>query len=136
MGKEQPKQAEGTSNRRWFSSQVRALLLTILASVVLLVAALPWYLSTPGMMSRIVARAVPDLLAEVTFDHVRIGWLGPIRLDGIRVVPQDGTDPPLEIRRIEVSHGFASILFTGGDLGRVLVDGIEADVVFDAAWVL
>ena len=132
MGKEQPKQAEGTSNRRWFSSQVRALLLTILASVVLLVAALPWYLSTPGMMSRIVARAVPDLLAEVTFDHVRIGWLGPIRLDGIRVVPQDGTDPPLEIRRIEVSHGFASILFTGGDLGRVLVDGIEADVVFDA----
>jgi hypothetical protein len=132
MGTEQQKQSEATPRRHWFSSQARALVLTILASVVLLVAALPWYLSTPGMMSRIVARAVPDLVAEVTFDHVRIGWLGPIRLDGIRVVPQDGTDPPLEIRRIEVSNGFALILITGGDLGRVRVDGVEADVVFTA----
>lgn len=133
MGNQQPKQTEVAPKRRWFSGQVKALLLTILLAVILLVAAVPWYLSTRGMMARIVARAVPDLLAEVTFDDVRIGWLGPIRLDGIRVVPNDGAAPPLEIDRIEVGHGFASILMTGGDLGRVRVEGLEADVVFDSS---
>ena len=133
MANEQPKPAGATPKRRWFSSQVKALLLTILLAVILLVAAVPWYLSTPGMMSRVVARAVPDLLAEVTFDRVHISWLGPIRLDGVRVVPNDGAASPLEIRRIEVSHGFASILVTGGDLGRLRIEGLEADVVFDAS---
>jgi hypothetical protein len=132
MKKEPEKQAGVVPKRRWFSSQVKALVLTALLAVILLVAAVPWYLSTPGMMSRVVARAIPELLAEVTFDRVRIGWLGPIRLDGIRVIPNDGSQPPLEIRRIEVSNGFASILVTGGDLGRTLVDGLGADVLFDA----
>ena len=132
MSEHQPRQTPAPRGRRWFTSHLKAVGVTILALAVVLVAAVPWYLSTPGMMSRIVARAAPDLLAEVTFDHVRIGWLGPIRLDGIRVIPNDGSRPPLEIRRIEVSHGFASILVTGGDLGRTRVDGLEADVLFDA----
>jgi hypothetical protein len=123
----------GAPRRRWFSSQMRALVVTVLLAVSLLVAAIPWYLSTAGMMSRVVARAVPDLLAEVTFDRVRIGWLGPIRLDGVRVVPNDGAKPPITIRRVEVSNGFASILMTGGDLGRLRVEGLEADIVFDAS---
>lgn len=118
--------------RRWFSSQVTAFLMTILLVLILVVAAVPWYLSTPGMMSRIVARAVPELLAEVTFDRVRVGWLGPIRLDGVRVVPNDGSNSPVEIRRIEASNGFASILVSGGHLGRLRVEGLEANVVFDA----
>lgn len=133
MSEERRPEPAAAPKRRWFSSQVRAFLVTIMLGGMLLVAAIPWYLSTPGMMSRVVARAAPDLLAEVTFDRVRIGWLGPIRLDGLRVVPNDGSKPPITIRRVEVSNGFASILMTGGDLGRLRVEGLEADVVYDAS---
>jgi hypothetical protein len=55
MKKEPEKQAGAAPKRRWFSSQVKALVVTALLAVILLVAAVPWYLSTPGMMSRVVA---------------------------------------------------------------------------------
>lgn len=117
---------------RWLSSQIKIILVTVAAVALLTVAVMPWYLSSPGTMSRIVFRLVPELRADVQFDRVRLGWLGPIRLDGIRVAPRDGSTPPLVIRGVEISNGLAAILFTGGDLGRLRVDGLEADVVADA----
>jgi hypothetical protein len=118
---------------RWFSSQIKAAIVTALVATMLVMAALPWYLSTPDMMSQIVARALPDLQADVLFDSVRIGWLGPIRLEGIRVVPRHGERPPLAIGHVEIGNGFAGVLLTGGDLGRVRIEGLAADIVFDEA---
>lgn len=125
------KPTQPSTARRWFSGQVRALLITVLVVLAVLVAAIPWYLSSPGMMPRIVARLMPDLRADVQFDTVRIGWLGPIRLDGIRVVPHDGSRPPLVIRHVGMSNGFAGVLLSGGDLGCVRVEGLEVDVTFN-----
>lgn len=95
------------------------------------IACVPWVLSSPARMSRVVAGALPDLDGDVTLRKVRMGWMGPIVLEGIRVVPRDGADAPLSVGRIEVGHGLAAILTSFGDLGRVAVRGLEADVVFD-----
>ena len=91
----------------------------------------PWLLSDPARMSRCVAGLLPELDGDVTFEAVRIGWFGPIVLEGVRVVPRDGAAAPLSIARVEVDRGLAAILSSFGDVGRVRVEGLLADVVFD-----
>lgn len=91
----------------------------------------PRLLSDPARLSRLVAQAVPELEGDVTFESVRIGWLGPIVLEGVRLTPRDGARAPLAIARVEIGNGLAAILASFGDLGAVRVAGLEADVVFD-----
>ncbi|MFM7414014.1 MAG: hypothetical protein ACKO6E_12515 [Planctomycetota bacterium] len=93
--------------------------------------ALPRILGTPERITRLVTRAVPELAADVKPAGVRLGWLGPIVLENIAVVPRTGDPSPLAIRRVEVEHGLAGILLSGGDLGRVRIEGLAADLVFD-----
>lgn len=103
----------------------------VLLAAVAAVAAAPWLLSDPARLSRIVAAAVPELDADVTMRSARVGWLGPIVLEGVRVSPRDGAAAPLTVGRVEVSNGLAAILASLGDVGRVRATGVEADVVFD-----
>lgn len=114
-------------NARWW----RIPLVVVVTAVAVGVASAPWLLSDPGRLSRLVAGALPELDGDVTFRGVRIGWSGPVVLEGVRVTPRDGTAAPLAIARIEADHGLVAILASGGDLGRVRVGGLEADVVFD-----
>jgi hypothetical protein len=92
----------------------------------------PWLLSDPARLSRLVAGALPELDGDVSFRAVRIGWLGPIVLEGVGVTPRDGSPAPLGIARVEIDNGLAAIIASLGDLGTVRVAGLEADVVFDA----
>jgi hypothetical protein len=118
--------------RGFFSSQFRMLLATAAIAFVLGVAGLPWLLSSPARISRLIANAVPELQGDVKIDAVRLGWTGPLVLEGIAVVPRAGGDPPIRIRRIEASHGLAAILLSAGDVGRLRIEGLETDVVYDA----
>jgi len=119
------------SRRGWFSRPVEATIATGLAAVLLGTAALPWWLSQPERLSRLVARAVPDLKGTVRFERVKLGWTGPILIEGIRLVPEDGGPPPLSIARIEGNHGLAAMLLSAGDLGRLAIDGLKVDLAFD-----
>ncbi len=112
---------------------MKATLATLLVAVLLVAAAIPWWLSDPGRLSRIVAQAVPELDADVTFTKVRLGWAGPIVLEGVTLTPRNGGKPPLSIDRIEGSHGLLAVLFSVGDLGRLAVAGLKVDVIFDEA---
>jgi len=94
-------------------------------------ACMPWLLSDPARLSRLVADALPELNGDVGFRTVRIGWLGPIVLEGVRLTPRDGSAEPVAVARVEIENGLAAILASLGDLGRVRVEGLEADVVFD-----
>lgn len=116
---------------RFLWSQVRALLAALTVAAVLGVAALPWLLSSPTRISRLIAGAVPELQGDVRIASVRLGWTGPIVLDGVSIVPRAGGEPPIRIRRIEASRGLAAILLSGGDVGRLRVEGLEADVAYD-----
>jgi hypothetical protein len=110
---------------------MKATLTTLLILLLLGPAAAPWWLANPARLSRIVANAVPELEAEVTFDKVRLGWLAPIVLEGVRLSPRDGSRPPLTIDRIEGSHGLLAMVLSVGDLGRLQVEGLAVDLVFD-----
>jgi hypothetical protein len=110
---------------------VKATLATILAAVLLGAGSLPWWLSQPERLSRIVARAVPELEADLRFESVKLGWAGPLVLDGVTIVPRDGSRPPIAIGRIEGSHGLLAMLLSAGDLGRLTVDGLAVDLAFD-----
>lgn len=120
------------SARGFLWSQARWLLATAALALLAVAAILPTLISTPQRVSRFIADVVPELQADVRIGNVNIGWFGPIVLADLRVVPRDGTAVPIAIRRIEGSHGLAGILFSAGDLGRIRIDGLEADVVFQA----
>jgi hypothetical protein len=110
---------------------VKATLATLVAAVFLGAGALPWWLSQPERLSRIVARAVPELEADVRFESVKLGWVGPLVLEGVTVVPRDGGRAPISIGRIEGSHGLLAMLLSAGDLGRLAIDGLAVDLAFD-----
>jgi len=103
----------------------------LLLALVAVVACLPAILGTPERITKLVAAAVPELAADVTPRAVRIGWFGPLVLEELAVVPRNGDRPPLHVGRVEVQHGLAGILLSAGDLGRIRIEGLEADVVFD-----
>ena len=124
-----PKKA---SKMSFLSSQMRATLATVAVIAVLGIGSLPWFLSSPARMSKLVADAVPALQAAVRFGSVKLGWIGPMVFEDIHIVPHDGSREPASIKRVELSHGLAGILLSLGDLGRVRVEGIDATVEFDA----
>jgi len=117
---------------RFFPPLVTASLWTLAAFVALGAGAIPWLLSDPARLTRLISRAVPALAAEVSIGRARVGWTGPIVIEDLRVVPHSQARPPLSIRRIEGAHGLLAILLSAGDLGRLRVEGLEADVVFNA----
>ncbi len=110
---------------------LKTTLATLVVAALLGVGTLPWWLSQPERLSRIVARAVPELEADVRFESVKLGWAGPIVLEGVSLVPRDGSRPPVSIGRIEGSHGLLAMLLSAGDLGRLTVDGLAVDLAFD-----
>jgi hypothetical protein len=110
---------------------LKATLATLAAAAFLGAGALPWWLSQPERLSRIVARAVPELEADVRFESVKLGWAGPLVLEGVSLVPRDGSRAPISIGRIEGSHGLLAMLLSAGDLGRLTVDGLAVDLAFD-----
>ena len=124
--------AAHAARRGFLSSQVRATLATGAAVALLGLASVPWLLASPSRISGLVARAMPQLKADVRFGGVKLGWLGPLVLEDIHVVPHEGGREAISIRRVEISHGLAGILLSLGDLGRLRVEGLQADVVFDA----
>lgn len=104
---------------------------SVLVALVAALACLPRILGTPERVTKLVATAIPELAADVKPASVRLGWFGPIVLEDLAIVPRNGDRTPLEVRRIEVEHGLAGVLLSAGDLGRVRIEGLHADIVFD-----
>lgn len=117
--------------KRFFGPLVQATLLAAVAAVLLGAAAVPWFLSDPARISRLIAGAAPGLQADVSIGRASIGWSSPVLIEDVRIVPHSGARSPLAIKRIEGSHGLLAMLVSGGDLGRFRVEGLAADVVFN-----
>lgn len=117
----------------FFTPWLRRVIVTVPIVAALGLAVVPWFLSQPERVARFVATAVPELQADVKFGSVKLGWAGPISFENVSIVPRDGGAPPVTIKRIQGSHGLAAILLSAGDLGRMTVEGLEADVVYDTA---
>lgn len=109
---------------------IRRLLLAVPIVAALGFAVVPWFCSQPDRVSRFVATAVPELQGDVKFGTVRLGWLGPVVFENVSIVPRDAGKPPVRIAKIQGSHGLAAILLSGGDLGRLTIEGLEADVIY------
>jgi hypothetical protein len=124
--------SQRASKMGFLSSQMRATLATVAVIALLGIGSLPWLMSSPARMSKLVADAVPALQAAVRFGSVKLGWMGPMVFEDIRIVPHDGRREPASIKRVELSHGLAGIILSLGDLGRVRVEGLDATVEFDA----
>lgn len=120
------------AGRGFIGSQLGMLLTTVVVVGLGVLAAVPWLLSSPERMSRYATALLPQLEGRVTFGGVRLGWAGPIAFDDVRIVPRDGSAAPVRIKRIVGSHGLLAMLLSGGDLGTIHVEGLEADVVYDA----
>lgn len=113
--------------RGWLGFAVKTLLVGLLAAI----AVLPSWLVTPERVSKLVASEVPELLADLRIGRIGFGWLGPIVLEDIALVPRNGDQPPVSVRRVEVSNGLAGILLSFGDLGRIRIESPRGEIVFD-----
>ena len=125
-------EAERPAGRGFFRSQLGMLSGTAVVVGLLGLTAVPWLLSSPARMSRLVADLVPELQADVTFGGVQLGWAGPISFDDVQLAPRDRSKAPVRIKRIVGSHGLVALLLSAGDLGTIRVEGLEVDVAFDA----
>lgn len=96
------------------------------------IAFLPRLLASPDRLSRLIAAAVPELQGDVRIGRVRLGWLGPIVVEDVTIVPRNGSESPLTVGRIEATNGLAAILFSAGDGGTLRVERPRVSVVFDA----
>lgn len=105
--------------------------LVVLGLILLGGAVVPWWLSEPSRVTAWVSRNVPNLHGRVEMAKATFTWLGPIVFEDVVVVPKNGAREPVVIQRIEASHGIAAFLFSGGDVGHVSVEGLEAHLVFD-----
>lgn len=112
-------------------SLLRWTLSTLFVAAVAGLAVLPSVLGTPERITKLVARAIPELDADVTPGRVRLGWFGPIVLEELSVVPRNGDPTPIAVKRVEIENGLAGIILSAGDLGRVRIEGLTADVAFD-----
>jgi hypothetical protein len=117
--------------RTWIVRIFRTAILTLVAIVVLGGVAVPWWLSDANRFGTLATSFLPELDGRISFDRVRLGWLGPIVLEGMKVVPNDGTKPPVSVAQVEGSHGLFAMLVSGGDIGRLAIDGVGIDLVFD-----
>lgn len=116
---------------RSVSARIATAGLVILSLLLLAAGFVPWWLSSPARVSAWVARNVRDLHAAVEMRRAAFTWAGPIVFEDVVIVPPGGRREPVTIRRIEAEHGIAAFLLSGGNCGRVLVEGLEAHVVFD-----
>ena len=91
----------------------------------------PWMLSSPDTIAGLIQSSLKGAETDVSVERVRIGWLGPIVVEGIRFQPRDGSPQPVSITRVEGDRGLLAMLLSFGDLGRFRVSGLEVDVVFD-----
>lgn len=105
--------------------------LVVLGLILLGGAVVPWWLSEPSRVTAWVSRNVPNLHGRVEMAKATFTWLGPIVFEDVVVVPKNGAREPVLIQRIEASHGIAAFLLSGGDVGHVSVEGLEAHLVFD-----
>jgi len=91
----------------------------------------PWLLSSPETVAGFIQSSLKGAATDVSVERVRIGWLGPVVVEGIRFRPRDGSPQPVSIERVEGDRGLLAMLLSLGDLGRFRVSGLEVDVVFD-----
>jgi hypothetical protein len=120
------------ASRGSFGFSMRLLAGAAVFAALLGIGSVPVLLSDTARLSRLVAGATPELQADVTIGRARIGWIGPIVLEDVRVVPRDGAVEPLCITRIEGAHGLAAMLLSWGDIGRIRLTGVEGHLAFDA----
>jgi len=106
--------AKPQAPRHFLSSLAGATLWTAVwagvAAILLGAGFIPWLASDSARLSRLIAQAVPGLQADVTIGTAQIGWSGPIVIEDLRVVPRNGSRPPVSIKRIEGNHGLAAML--------------------------
>ncbi len=67
----------------------------------------------------------------LTVDSVELSWLQPVRLRGLTIadLSDDADSPPLvQVGRVETDRGPLAYLFSGRDLGRLLIEDLAVDV--------
>jgi len=126
-----PSTAAAAVRRSLFGSRLATIGLVSLGAMLIGAAGVPLMLSDPVRLSQLAERALPNLRADIRIGRARIGWVGPIVIEEVRIVPRDGRESPLRIATIEGNHGLAAILLSWGDLGRLSLRGVEGHLAFD-----
>jgi len=103
----------------------------LIAVVVTLVALAPSIVTwNPSLRNAITRRLVGDIRGELTIEQFSVGWLEPIRIGGIKLVPIAGGSGPgtaggetlLAVDRIESDRSLWHILTSPEDIGTIRIE--------------
>ena len=117
--------------RRSFASGLLTTGIVLLLIAVIVIALLPQWLVSPTGIRQAILRSLPNLRGDVEVDAATIGWFTPLAIDGIRLMPATGGEPPLAIGTIRGEQSMFEIIRNGGRLGELTVNGLVFDLVFD-----
>lgn len=94
----------------------------------LLLAALPWLLSTPPARDAVVTR-VNKMLApsRIGVRGLSLSWTGPLRLTGVTLKNGEGKTL-VDAKRAELDRGLIALLRNPSRLGTVTLDGAAVDI--------
>lgn len=96
----------------------RRLLLTLIAFTMLLLSA-PWIAGSRWIVNPMLAQVIPaDFRASV--QHVSLGWLRPIAIDGLRV-EESGGEALAEIAQVKGEKALLALLVNRRDWGTIVV---------------
>ena len=123
MAKNPDQVAPSKPKRRW-----RRVLVLLMVGAVGLVVAAPWIASTGPVKSlavgRINARLAPG---SVVVQSWSVGWLDPIRVDGLALVDPHGKQV-VKARQVRLDWGILGLLMARPDLGTITVERAVIDV--------
>ena len=103
----------------------------LVAVVVILVALAPSIVTwNPPLRNAITRRLIGDIQGELTIEQFSVGWLEPIRIGGVKLVPIAGGSGPgtaggetlLAVDRIESDRALWRILTSPEDIGTIRIE--------------
>lgn len=97
------------------------------AGIALLLLIAPWILGASGLVSGWISSSVSELRGQVSVGGVSLNWLTPPVLHGVALSDPEGR-PVVVADQVAMSLPLWRLLLAGEDLGRIRVEGLEADV--------
>ncbi len=117
--------------RRW----LRVLL--VLASIfvtlsALLIATLPWIASQPALLATVLHRINAEIGGELAVSRVRLGWTGPLVVEGLRLRDTQRQDV-VQIERVELESGLWRLITNPTSPGKLRLGRPRVQLLLDAS---
>ena len=111
-------------------SKWRLVVATLVVLIAVLIGLLPTLVSRSGRIQRILHQQLADRHCDFSMDQIRVGWITPIQLQGIRLQDQDERWK-LSVDQIQGNRNLWQLLVSPREVGTLVIDSPNITVQLD-----